>query len=383
MTPNRLPSLWMTLAALVVVAIATGCANAQPEPEPSPTTTEASTSAPSPQSATPTPSGAAVVGSTADVITGLAAPWSVAVLADGTALISQRDDGQVLHLVPSASGWTVTPAGVVPGVVHNNEGGLLGLAVAPAGDAVYAMLTTSTDNRVVRMAWDGSSLGPASAIFTGIAKAGNHNGGRLTFGPDGMLFIATGDAARPASAQEMGSVNGKILRVTPEGAVPADNPFPGSPVYTLGHRNVQGLVFDDAGRLWASEFGNKDVDELNLIQPGANYGWPTVEGAGSTPGMTNPIVEWSPTAVASPSGLTYVDGSLWIASLRGQTLYQVPLNGAAAAAPIAHFTEGFGRLRDAIASPTGDLWILTNNTDGRGSPVTGDDRIVSVQVQRS
>ncbi len=368
---------------LAAVALA-GCGGDPPAPSPSASpspspTPSLSASTPAPE---PAPTGTATISSAADAVTGLAAPWSVAVLPDGTALVSQRNDGTVLHLVPDGAGWAKRPAGTVPDVRHNNEGGLLGLAVAPGGDSVYAMFTTAGDNRVVRMSWDGSALGAPSPVLTGIPAAGNHNGGRLAFGPDGMLYISTGDASDSSRAQDPSSLAGKILRVQPDGAVPADNPFPGSPVYSLGHRNVQGLAFDDDGRLWASEFGSKDVDEINLIQPGANYGWPQVEGTGSAAGMTNPVVVWSPTSVASPSGIAYAQGSLWVASLVGRTLYQVPLSGASAAEPIAHFVGEYGRLRDVVVSPTGSLWLVTNNTDGRGSPRSGDDRIIELGLDR-
>jgi glucose/arabinose dehydrogenase len=313
-----------------------------------------------------------------DVATGLAAPWSVAPLPDGSALVSERDSGRILRLGP---GRPPTEAGAVPGVVAAGEGGLLGLAMSPDGTAVFAMHTADQDNRVVRMSWDGRRLGPASPVLTGIPKGQIHNGGRLAFGPDGLLSIATGDAGEPARAQDSGSLAGKILRVAPDGSVPGSNPLPGSPVYSLGHRNVQGLAFDGSGRLWASEFGAKDVDELNLIVPGGNYGWPQVEGTGGAPQFIDPAVAWSPTATASPSGIAVAEGSVWVASLRGGTLFQVPVGpDGTAGAPIAHLSGTYGRLRDVVAAPGGGLWLLTNNTDGRGEPRAGDDRIVALRL---
>jgi glucose/arabinose dehydrogenase len=313
-----------------------------------------------------------------DVAAGLAAPWSVAPLPDGSALVSERDSGRILRLGP---GRPPTEAGAVPGVVAAGEGGLLGLAMSPDGTAVFAMHTADRDNRVVRMSWDGRRLGPASPVLTGIPKGQIHNGGRLAFGPDGLLSIATGDAGEPARAQDAGSLAGKILRVAPDGSVPGSNPLPGSPVYSLGHRNVQGLAFDGSGRLWASEFGAKDVDELNLIVPGGNYGWPQVEGPGGAPQFIDPAVAWSPTATASPSGIAVAEGSVWVASLRGGTLFQVPVGpDGTAGAPIAHLSGTYGRLRDVVAAPGGGLWLLTNNTDGRGEPRAGDDRIVALRL---
>ena len=143
---------------------------------------------------------------------------------------------------------------------------------------------------------------------------------------------------------------------------------------------MQGLAFDDQGRLWASEFGEKDYDELNLIVPGGNYGWPEVEGASDNEQYINPVAQWTPTAVASPSGLTLVDGNAWVATLRGQTLYQVPVDETSAEQPIARFAEQYGRLRDVVAAPDGSLWLVTNNTDGRGDPKPGDDRIIRLTL---
>jgi glucose/arabinose dehydrogenase len=373
----------MVLTGLVAVALA-ACSSdpvpeatpsASPSPSPSATVTMDPTPAPTPASTgpvEPVPSG--------DVVTGLAAPWSMAPLDADRALVSLRNSAEVLLLSRQGGGWVSASAGSVPGVVARGEGGLMGLAVAPSGDAVYAMFTAASDNRVVRMPWDGRTLGAPSVVLSGIPKGTIHNGGRLAFAPDGTLFVATGDAGTANFAQEPGNLAGKILRVAADGSVPADNPFPASAVYSLGHRNVQGLAFDEDGRLWASEFGAKDVDEINLIQPGGNYGWPLVEGPGGGPGFIDPAAIWSPTSVASPSGIAYADGALWVATLRGRTLYEVRIAGTEAAEPIGHFTEDYGRLRDVAAVPDG-LWLLTNNTDGRGDPRPGDDRIIRLQLR--
>jgi glucose/arabinose dehydrogenase len=359
------------LALTAVLAVA-GC-SAEPAPPAQP---EPSVGAPVP-SASPTAPGAEpsprAVG---EAVAGLTAPWSM-VAADGVGLVSERDSGRVLRI--GADGAT-SVVGTVPGVVPGGEGGLMGLALAPDGSAVYAMLTAAGDNRVVRMGWDGTRLGAAQAVLTGIPKAQIHNGGRIAFGPDGMLYVATGDAAVPERAQDPRSLAGKILRVAPDGTAPADNPTTGSPVYSSGHRNVQGLAFDADGRLWASEFGAKDVDEVNLIVPGGNYGWPLVEGGGGAPRFRDPAATWSPTSLASPSGMAYAAGSLWIASLRGRTLYQVPLVQDSAGPPLPHLREAYGRLRDVARAPDGALWLLTNNTDGRGDPRPGDDRIVVLRL---
>lgn len=313
---------------------------------------------------------------------GLSAPWSVAFLADGSALVTQRDNADVVHLSESSLGtWDADIVGEVAGVSNDGEGGLMGLAVAPgAPDQVYLYWSTAEDNRIGVATWDGSNLGEPRVILDGIPHAAIHDGGRIAFGPDGMLYVGTGDAGDSDLAQDPTSLAGKILRIAPNGSVPADNPVPGSAVYSLGHRNVQGLAFDPEGRLWASEFGSADVDELNLIVPGGNYGWPVHEGAAGDPGFIDPAAAWSPTSVASPSGMAIHAGQAWVATLRGAALWQVPLNGATASEPIPHLAGEFGRLRDVVVAPDGRLWLVTNNTDGRGTPKPEDDRIMALQV---
>ncbi|MDO8310270.1 MAG: PQQ-dependent sugar dehydrogenase [Actinomycetota bacterium] len=311
---------------------------------------------------------------------GLTSPWGLAFLPDGSALVGERDTGRILRV--ARGGGKPQPVGRVAGVVPTGEGGLLGLAVPPGAEPsfVYAYITTSRDNRVVRMAWDGQSLGRPRPVLTGIPRAEYHDGGRLLISPRGELFIATGDATQGHLAQDRSSLAGKVLRVTLAGAPFPGNPFPGSAVYSLGHRNVQGLALDGAGRLWASEFGEKDVDELNWIRPGRNYGWPLHEGATSQPGFVNPAVEWSPTALASPSGLAILNGVAYVASLRGEVLWQVRLRGTDAGRPLAVPLGDLGRLRTVVAAPDGSLWLVTSNTDGRGDPRAGDDRILRLVV---
>jgi glucose/arabinose dehydrogenase len=321
-----------------------------------------------------------------DVATGLDTPWGLAFLPSGDALVAERDSGIIV--LESDPTTAPTEVAVVPGVVPDGEGGLLGLAVSPdyATDGlVYAYLTAADDNRIVRFRLDPESTTPrdVEVVLDGIDKAGFHNGGRIAFGPDGLLYAGTGDAGQKPAAQDQGDLNGKILRMTPTGGVPADNPFPGSVVYSMGHRNVQGLAWDSSGRLWATEFGQNERDEVNLIQPGNNYGWPEVEGEGDTQSgrFTNPQVTWA-TSEASPSGAAVVstaDGDvLYVAALRGQRLWRVPLSAEGAGTPVADFEGEYGRLRTVVAAPDGRLWFTTSNTDGRGEPRDGDDRIVSV-----
>ena len=260
------------------------------------------------------------------------------------------------------------------------EGGLLGLAVAPdSPETVYAYFTAAEDNRVVRMPYRGGALGAAEVVVDGIPKAGNHNGGRLAFGPDGKLYVSTGDASRPERAQDLESLGGKILRLNPDGSIPADNPFDGSPVFSYGHRNVQGLAFDEDGNLWASEFGQNTWDELNLIQAGQNYGWPVVEGVGGDDRFVDPVAQWS-TDEASPSGIAFVRDTVFMAALRGERLWQIPVQDGTAGSPADFAVGEFGRLRHAEVAPDGSLWVLTNNT-ARGTPREGDDRILRVTLE--
>ncbi|TDV57445.1 PQQ-dependent sugar dehydrogenase [Actinophytocola oryzae] len=309
------------------------------------------------------------------VVTGLNSPWAIAFLPDGSALVSERNSGQIKRI---ANG-TATSVGTVPGVVAGGEGGLLGIAVSPsfATDRfVYAYFTASGDNRVVRMAYN-TSLGQPQVLVSGIAKSSIHNGGRMTFGPDGLLYISTGDAGTSSNAQNPNSPNGKILRVTPAtGAAAPGNPVSGNRMWSMGHRNVQGLAFDGAGRLWASEFGQNTWDELNLIQAGRNYGWPTVEGQAGNPNFVDPIVQWA-TSAASPSGIAFSRDTVWLAALGGTRLWAVPVsNGALNGTPVNFFNGTYGRLRLVTNAPDGSMWLMTNNTDGRGTPRPGDDRIL-------
>ncbi|MCV7154331.1 PQQ-dependent sugar dehydrogenase [Mycolicibacterium pyrenivorans] len=310
-------------------------------------------------------------GTAQDIATGLEVPWGIAFLPDGSALIAERDNATIQRL---SEPGVVSTVGEVADVAPRGEGGLLGLATA--GSAVYAYITTGTDNRVVTMQFDGTALGTQAPLFTGIPAGTIHDGGRIAFGPDGKLYVATGETGSPQLAQDRSSLGGKILRINPDGSVPPDNPDPASPVFSLGHRNVQGLAWDSAGRLWASEYGANTWDELNLIEPGGNYGWPTVEGRANRDGLIDPVLQWRPDE-ASPSGLAFHGGSLWMAALRGQRLFQIPVRpDGTVAEPASLFVGAYGRLRTVVAAPDGALWFTTSNLDGRGSPRAGDDRIL-------
>jgi len=314
------------------------------------------------------------------IATGLQVPWGIAFLPNRDALVAERTTGRIIRIKHGSHRKRV--AMTVPGVdTDAGEGGLLGLAVSPRyrrDHLVYAYFTSPSDNRIVRFKLGGA----VHPIVTGIARGFVHNGGRIAFGPDGKLYAGVGETGDRDLAQDRGSQNGKILRMNRDGGVPSDNPFPGSRVWSLGHRNVQGLAFDRAHRLWASEFGQDTFDEVNLIRRGRNYGWPVVEGKGDTQGgrYTNPKVTW-PTDEASPSGAAIVRGNLYVGALQCECVWRIPLHGTKTGTPRRMLT-GYGRVRTVVRAPDGSLWIATSNRDGRGSPRDGDDRIVRVKLRR-
>ncbi|MDJ0325016.1 PQQ-dependent sugar dehydrogenase [Cryobacterium sp. PH31-AA6] len=371
------------VAVLLLAAVLAGCSASAPR---------ASLATETPALPRPTPSASLPpsvllpvhpVGDPVVIATGLDVPWSILRLPGGT-LISERDTALVRELLPDGS---LRDAAAIAGVRPGGEGGLLGLAFLASADAaaaggtgwVYAYFTAAEDNQIVRMPLTGTpgnyGLGAPEPVLSGIPKAGNHDGGRLGFGPDGMLYATAGDAGLPGNAQDLGSLGGKILRMTPTGTVPAGNPF-GTLVYSFGHRNPQGIAWDSRGRLWASEFGQNTWDELNLIVPGGNYGWPIVEGTAGNPAFRDPEQQWR-TSEASPSGLAIVNDTLFMASLRGARLWRIdPSTGETS----DWFVNSFGRLRDVVSGPDGTLWFVSNNTDGRGDPAPGDDKLYQVRV---
>ncbi|MET3949871.1 PQQ-dependent sugar dehydrogenase [Arthrobacter sp. UYEF36] len=299
---------------------------------------------------------------------GLQVPWSTVFLPDGTAVISERETARLRAIAPGSGNGKAGTIGKVPDVVADREGGLLGLALSPdfARDRyLYAYFTSASDNRIARLRLEERAgklePGPSEVIFKGIPKASTHNGGRIRFGPDGHLYVGTGDSQRRGQPQDVNALGGKILRITPEGRPAPGNPFPDNPVYSLGHRNVQGLAWDSAGRLWASEFGPEVDDELNLIVPGGNYGWPEVTGAPNRAGFLDAKVVWPSTAESSPSGLEIVGDTAYLGALRGQRLWAVPLNGEFAGDPVSYFTRMYGRIRNVSLAPDGRLWVLSNN----------------------
>ena len=336
------------------------------------------TPAPSPPPSSAPPSTEVGPSSAEEIVTiaeGLVTPWSIA-FHDGAALISERDTARIVEVM---EGGRAREVAVIAGVEARGEGGLLGIAVHD--DLLYAYSSGGDGNSVRRFPLSGRAgaieLGEGQTVLSGIPAGTNHNGGRIAFGPDGMLYVTAGDAGDRGSAQDLTSLAGKILRLTPSGGIPADNPFDGSPVFSYGHRNPQGLAWDDEGTLFASEFGQDTWDELNVIEPGGNYGWPEAEGTADRSGFVDPVQQWSPSA-ASPSGIAIVDGSIFVANLRGERLREVPLGDLAGS--VEHLGGTYGRLRDAVAAPDGTLWVLTGNTDGRGTPRPGDDHVLRIPV---
>jgi glucose/arabinose dehydrogenase len=311
-------------------------------------------------------------GAPKDVVTGLAVPWAIAFMPGGDALVTERDTARLLRVTPAGK---ITELGRISEARPDGEGGLMGVAFKD--QQVFLYYTAEQDNRIVRYQLGDNGLGGEQLLVQGIPKGGIHNGGRLAFGPDGYLYATTGETGDRDLAQQRDSLGGKILRMTVDGAPAPGNPFD-TLVYSYGHRNVQGLAWDPSGRLYASEFGANTYDEVNLIKPGANYGWPEVEGKGNDDRFVNPVLTWS-TEEASPSGMAYADGALWVGALRGARLWQIPLGqDGAPGRPVANFAGRYGRIRAVTAAPDGTLWVGTSNKDGRGSPRGGDDRILSV-----
>jgi glucose/arabinose dehydrogenase len=383
----------LTVGALV------GCAADQPgtpttSPTPAPTTTTApaatatdmpTTAFPTPSATTtatapPTPTGsprpevAEVIADDFDV------PWGLIFLANGDALVSERNSAKIIRVTPNGRKITL---GEVAGVVAPSgigEGGLLGIAVAPGDeDTLFVHYTAAADDRVARVSLAGGRVGKPKAVLTDIPSSTHHHGGRILFDADAMLLVATGDAEQSALAQDRDALAGKILRIRPDGRAAPGNPFDNR-TWSYGHRNIEGLAFDADGRLWATEFGEQKADELNLIGKGKNYGWPEVEGDGEDDDFVNPKVVWSPTSSCSPAGLAITRSTAFVGALRGQCLFAVPLDGTKAGKPKAYFAEEHGRIRNAVVAPDGSLWVTTSNTDGRMDPGSDDDKILRVTL---
>jgi glucose/arabinose dehydrogenase len=307
------------------------------------------------------------------VATGLTLPWGLVVLPDGSALVGERTTGRILRVQPRRA-----PAQEVmriAGLDTAGDGGLLGLALSPTyrdDELVFAYVTTRTDNRVVRF----SLGGRPTPVLTGIPRGRTGNGGRIGFGPDGLLYVGTGDAGRPATAADRRSLAGKVLRVTAFGRPAPDNPDPRSPVYSLGHRSVAGLCLSGTGQVYVTEPAGAGADEVNRVEAGRDYGWP-VSGT-ARPGAAA-ADRTLPAATAGVGGCAVVERGLFVAALTGQRLWALPLDGAGRPGSPADFlTRAYGRLRTVVAGPDGALWLTTSNKDGRGRPTRQDDRVIRI-----
>ena len=312
------------------------------------------------------------------VASGLEAPWEIAFLPDGRALVTERP-GRV-RLLSRAMELQEEPVAEVD-VSAVGESGLLGLAVDPRFERnrfVYLYRTTESGNEVLRYRLEGGRLREDARVLEGLAAAPIHDGGRIHFGPDGLLYVATGEAGDPSLAQDPGSLNGKLLRLR-------DFRGGGRPeIVSSGHRNVQGFDWQPGtGTLFATEFGPDSNDEINVIRHGGNYGWPEAQGDDGAPRFVPALVDYE--QVIAPSGATFVSlpGSEWtggflLAALRGEQLRLVSLDGARVSGDEPLFEGRFGRLRTVVEGPDGAIYALTNNTDGRGSPREGDDHVLRI-----
>jgi glucose/arabinose dehydrogenase len=356
----------------------------------------------SPLSPTPTTTTPSDVFTTSDgvrlgvevVATGLDIPWSMAFAPDGRLFVTERPGRvRVLNLAAGTSELALT----LDDTFAEGEAGTLGLALDPAFAQtrfVYVYYTARTANgganRVMRYREAAGRLAERAVLLDNVPAGTIHDGGRLRFGPDGLLYVSTGDAATDSLPQSLGSLAGKLLRLDRDGTTPRTNPV-GSPVYSYGHRNPQGFDWHPAtGQLWASEHGPTGNDEINVIRAGANYGWPTTQGGATMPGMDAPITFFNP-AIA-PSGVAFYRGvripqfenNLFVATLRGSHLLRLVVDGGPPARILAQerlLEQRYGRIRDVVFGPDGLLYFCTNNRDGRGSPGSRDDLIARlVQV---
>lgn len=311
-------------------------------------------------------------------------PWDIGFVPDGSLLVTERP-GNLVQIFSDGERKSIS----IPRVIHRGEGGLLGLVLHPSFESnnfLYLYMTVGQDslgtrNAVIRYKFEEGALLDELLIRDNIPGAIYHDGGRMEFGPDGLLYITTGDATSPDIAQDLNSLGGKILRIKDDGTIPSDNPF-GTAVYSYGHRNPQGITWDSAGRLWSTEHGRSGalsgLDEINLIVAGANYGWPTIEGDAVRDGMKAPSAHSGSNETWAPASAMYWDGSVFFGGLRGEALYEAVLNGALVREVKTHLKGEYGRLRTVRLGPDGIFYLTTSNTDGRGSANPGDDKIIRI-----
>lgn len=317
-------------------------------------------------------------------------PWEIAFAPDGRIFVTERPG--VVRVIQNGELREEPYADL--GAEEMGEGGQLGLALDPnfeENDTLYAYYTTETEdgpvNRIVRLVETQGGDVEQREVLLEAPAARIHNGGRLAFGPDGKLYATIGDTSEASLAQDRDVLAGKILRLNPDGSIPSDNPFDGSPVYSYGHRNPQGLAWDKAGNLYAPEHGQSAHDELNLIKAGNNYGWPEIQGDENAPGLTPPVLH-SGEETWAPSGAEYVEsgpweGSILFTGLAGESLHRVEFDPEDPSKVTKHreYLEGeYGRLRTVKQGPEGALYVLTSNRDGRGDPVPADDRLLKITL---
>lgn len=308
-------------------------------------------------------------------------PWEIAFLPSGEVLVTERP-GRLLIIGKDRIVIEID------GVEHRGEGGLLGMALHPdyiSNNWIYLYLTSKEGNKIInrveRYKLQNHILSERKIIINDIPGANYHDGGRIEFGPDGYLYVSTGDAGDSAKAQDKNSFNGTILRVTDEGLIPVSNPF-NSLVFSYGHRNVQGLTWDEQGNLWATEHGRSGFksgfDELNKIEIGQNYGWPIIEGDETKDDMMTAVLHSGETDIWAPAGAEYIGGSIFFAGLRGEALYEAVIVNQKVLEIKMHFREELGRLRAVRLGPDGYLYITTSNRDGRGRVNEGDDKLIKI-----
>ena len=313
------------------------------------------------------------------VANNLSIPWGLVFLPDKSVLFTERA-GRVRQITPTGA-VIENPLTTISDVKAVGEGGLLGITLHPKysiNHYAYLYYTYSTDgqntlNKVVRYLYVNNSFQIDKVIVEKIPGNIFHNGGRLKFGPDGYLYITTGDSLNPSLAQNTSSLAGKILRVTDDGKPVAGNPFK-SLVYSYGHRNPQGLAWDENGRLWETEHGNNAHDEINIINIGNNYGWPTIIGDQKAYGMITPVLT-SGNETWAPSGAVYIKPFLYFAGLRSSSLFRYDTKTG----KLDQFLKGkYGRLRDVVLGPDNFLYITTSNMDGRALTNLDGDKIIKV-----
>ena len=372
------------LLALATALLLSGCSAAEalrpdptwvPKPEGPP---PAELPQPAPERAQPAPGEPGEPGGpdagTADdpnvVAIGLTLPWGLAVLPDGTALVGERTTGRLLQVQPQRA--PAKPLMRVPGLDAAGDGGLLGLALSPTfrqDELVYAYVTTRADNRVVRFTVGGE----VTPVLTGIPRGRTGNGGRIAFGADGTLYVATGDAGRPALAANRASLAGKVLRITTFGRPAPGNPDPASPVLSTGHGAVAGMCLSGSDQVYTTEPASAATDEVNRVEPGRDHGWPSPRAGSAAAERTLPA------ARAGVAGCAVLERGLFVASTTGQRLYALPLDGSGRVGLPADFLAGaYGRLRTVVAGPDGALWLTTSNKDGAGKPTPQDDRVIRI-----